>query len=187
MKCFLKSYDKSLQSTFLGEDFQVVNNAQDHYSLPLDYIEMKAVPTVGSFMYFYDNYYRMISVKVDKVIYTAGGANIYCSYATLHDIDSYIFTPEGKISKDLVAEIKECHDKNYNAFLGVVVDTMAKYGSVSSINCFATEIMEKIKLYDRSVIDHTNLMYIVCTVLAKYYPAEFGKWHRPYIWEYENV
>lgn len=187
MKCFLKSYDKSLQSTFLSEDFQVVNNAQDRYYLPLDYLKMEVVPAVGSFMYFYDNYYRMISVKVDKVIYTNGNANIYCSRATLHDIDPYIFTPEGKISKDLAAQIKDCHDKNYNILMGAVIDAIAEYGTVSSINCVALKIIEMIKLEDRTIIDHTNLMYIVCTVLAKYYPAEFGKWHRPYIWEYATM
>ena len=56
----------------------------------------------------------------------------------------------------------------------------------SMIGCYGVNINRIIQYDEQTAIDHTNIHYAICQILSENYPDVFGKWHRPYKYEYSD-
>lgn len=185
MKALLTSTDISLLNIFQSESFQLVNFGRNEDYMAT-YFDIAVVPSIGSFMYFIDNSYEQIAVKITNVIHTLNKVVIYCERAYLSDIDPVMYQGN-HISCAFVEKVKDIYVR-WNKYLneGYEKDKKTYGDDCSMIGCYGVNINRIIKYDEQTAIDHQNIHYAICQILSENYPEVFGEWHRPYKYEYSD-
>lgn len=182
MKYILTSNDYNLRKIFNSEDFDnnfdmVKNEFTKEYERVLKL--PNETPVVGDNLYFINNYYEQIPVKVVGLSYGNGRCMVFCEKTELYNIDPFIYSSFngfcGKYTNEFVSEI--C--KAYNHII-----TCRKCVDVNCLNKISYEVYNYLNV--NTCIDFMNVIYAIEEILSAKYPSRY-KWHRPYKYEYADM
>lgn len=196
MKYILTSSDKSLRETFNSYDFRN-NFDMDYNQVTKEYKDVlrlpgNITPVVGDYLYFTDNYYTQIPVKVIRLVYGSATCMIWCERAELWQIDPFMYAVPNDFHRVYTEEFE---DKIRHAvweiedrFKDLIEKAKQEYNSdeVNELNIVVNEIVRYTGV-DNTCIDYTNVIYAVCDILKSIGNSYAKDWRRPEWYEYSDM
>lgn len=187
MKYILTSSDKSLRDKFNSDGFH--NNFDMNYNeVTKEYTKVLQLPTitptVGDYLYFINNYYEQIPVKVVRLAYGSATCMIWCEKAELWQIDPFMYAAPNDFHMVYTDEFEDkiIHAvwKINNRFKELIDKAKQEYNNdeVNELNIIVNEIIRYTGV-DNTCIDYTNVIYAVCDILKKNGNSYAKNWHRP--------
>lgn len=198
MRYILTSSDKHLRSKFNSNDFRN-NFDMDYNQVTKEYKDVlrlpgNITPIVGDYLYFIDNYYRQIPVKVVRLAYGAmSTCMICCEKAELWEIDPSIYAAPNDFHRKYTEEFE---DKITHAawnlqkkFPELIEKAQKEYENenVYELGIIVKEIIRYTDIDNNTCIDYTNIKYAVCEILQKNGFEQAKDWHRPERYEYSDM
>lgn len=191
MNYILTSSNKNLRDKFNSESFS--NNFATDYDKTFGKFKLVLrlpveKPVVGDYLYFINNYYEQIPVKVVSLAYGSGSCMIWCEEAELWEIDPFIYSSSNKRVYTNDFENKVVDAFNHIDFGKVIENAKKEYNNdnINELNVIVTKIIEYASL-DNTAIDYTNVRYAVCDILKARGESFAKDWKRPERWEYETM
>ena len=197
MKYILTSSDKSLRETFNCYDFR--NNFYTDYNQTtkqfIDVLQLpngNVTPVVGDYLYFINNYYVQIPVKVVRLAYGSGVCMIWCERAELWQIDPFIYAAPNDFHRVYTNEfedkIRHAVWKIEDKFPKLIQAAKDEYNSddINELGVIVGEIIRYTGV-DKTCIDYTNVRYAVCDILKSIGNSYAKDWHRPEWYEYSDM
>lgn len=197
MKYILTSSDSNLRARFNSYDFR--NNFDTDYDETnkrfKDVLHLPnggVTPTVGDYLYFIDNYYEQIPVKVVRLSYGSATCMIWCEHAELWEIDPYIYAAPNAFHAKYTSEFRDtittAHYRLEKKFPELIKKAKEEYNTenINELGVIAGEIIRYTGIADNTCIDYTNMVYAVCEILSNEYKETYN-WHRPEMWEYSDM
>ena len=195
MKYVLTSSDSKLRDTFNSFDFIQSNYDYEYNEVTKKYINKLILPiktpVVGDYLYFIDNYYNQIPVKVVRLVYAGNTCMIWCEQAELWQIDPFIYAAPNdfhrKYTNDFEDKIRNAYWKMSDKLPKLIQAAKDEYNTndVNTLSVIVNEIIRYTGV-DNTCIDYTNVRYVICELLKSFGDSYAKYWHRPERYEYSD-